>query len=170
MVTRDSVGSWLEGGPGGHDDGTARGERLGLAPTGPGSLARLGRRLAALAIDWVACLAVSAVLLPSRTDGLFLLRGDSLGTLAVFALENLVLVATLGTTLGHRLMGLQVRRTIPRTPQTPAGTPAVSAAPPGLLAALVRTALLCLVLPAAVWDGDGRGLHARAAGTVLVRR
>ncbi|MBO3086920.1 RDD family protein [Cellulomonas dongxiuzhuiae] len=167
MVTRDSVGSWLEGGPGGRDDGGVRGARLGLAPTGPGSLARLGRRLAALSIDWVACLAVSALLLPARSDGLFLLRGDSLGTLAVFALENLVLVGALGHTLGHRLMGLQVRRTLP---QPPAGSSPVSGGPPGLLAALVRTALLCLVLPAAVWDGDGRGLHDRAAGTVLVRR
>lgn len=164
---RDSVGSWLEGGPGGHDGGAEHGTRLGLPVTGPGSPARLGRRLAALAIDWVACLAVSAVLLPARTDGLFLLRGDSLGTLAVFAVENLVLVATLGHTLGHRLLGLQVRRLV-----RSAADQAPTAAPggPGPVAALVRTLLLCLVLPAVVWDGDGRGLHDRAAGTVLVRR
>ncbi|MCC2313274.1 RDD family protein [Cellulomonas xiejunii] len=169
MVTRDSVGSWLEGGPGGHgdDEGLPRGARLGLPATGPGSLARLGRRVVALTIDWAACLAVSAVLLPSRTDGLFLLRGDSLATLAVFALENVVLLATLGHTLGHRLLGLQVRRTIPATPD---GPPQLSQRPPGVLSALVRTVLLCLVLPAVVWDGDGRGLHDRAAGTVLVRR
>lgn len=168
MVTRDSVGSWLDGGPGGHDaDGPARGARLGLPATGSGSLARLGRRVVALTVDWVACLAVSAVLLPARADGPFLLRGDSLGTLAVFALENLVLVATLGHTLGHRLLGLQVRRTLPAVG---AGTPTLASAPPGVLAALVRTVLLCLVLPAVVWDGDGRGLHDRTAGTVLVRR
>lgn len=167
MVARDSVGSWLEGGPGGHDDGTAPGARLGLPARGPGSLARLGRRVAALAVDWVACLAVSAVLLPTTTDGPFLLRGDSLGTLAVFAVENVVLVATLGHTLGHRLLGLQVRR----TPPAPDGSaPAVLGGPPGLVAALLRTVLLCLVLPPVVWDGDGRGLHDRAARTVLVRR
>jgi len=33
----------------------------------------------------------------------------------------------------------------------------------------VRSALLCLVIPAVVWDRDGRGLHDTAAGTVLVR-
>jgi len=164
---RESMGSWLEGGPGGHDDGTVRGARLGLPASGPGSLARLGRRVAALAIDWVACLAVSAVLLPARTDGLFLLRGDSLGTLAVFAVENLVLVATLGHTLGHRLLGLQVRRLVGTADGV--GTTTASG-PPGPVAALLRTLLLCLVLPAVVWDGDGRGLHDRAAGTVLVRR
>ncbi len=167
MATRDSVGSWLEGGPGGRGDGDAAGAGLGLPPTGSGSLARLGRRVVALSVDWVACLAVSAVLLPVRDDGLFLLRGDSLGTLAVFAVENLVLVATLGHTLGHRLLGLQVRRVV-RT--APGATPQTVAGPVGVVAALVRTLLLCLVLPAVVWDSDGRGLHDRAAGTVLVRR
>ena len=41
---------------------------------------------------------------------------------------------------------------------------------PGLLRAAARTALLLLVVPAVVQDGDGRGLHDRAAGTVIVRR
>ncbi|CPU67518.1 Conserved membrane protein of uncharacterised function [Mycobacteroides abscessus] len=39
----------------------------------------------------------------------------------------------------------------------------------GLGRGLLRTVLLCLVIPAVVWDADGRGLHDRAAGTVLVR-
>jgi uncharacterized RDD family membrane protein YckC len=34
---------------------------------------------------------------------------------------------------------------------------------------LVRTVLLCLFLPAMFWDKDGRGLHDKAAGTVIVR-
>jgi len=38
------------------------------------------------------------------------------------------------------------------------------------VAALVRTLLLGLVIPAVVTDDDGRGLHDRAAGTVVVRR
>ena len=33
----------------------------------------------------------------------------------------------------------------------------------------LRTLLLCLVVPAAIWDGDGRGLHDKAAGTAVVR-
>jgi uncharacterized RDD family membrane protein YckC len=36
-------------------------------------------------------------------------------------------------------------------------------------AIVVRTGLLLLVLPAVVYDRDGRGLHDRAAGTVVVR-
>lgn len=163
MATRDSMGSWLEGGPGGGGD--REGGGLGLPAEGTGSLARLPRRLAALAIDWVACLAVSAVLFPVASDGLFLLRGHQLGTLGVFAVENLVLVGALGRTLGHRLLGMRV---------VPVGGPvrggAVVAGVPGLVRGLVRSVLLCLVIPAVVWDADGRGLHDRAAGTALVRR
>jgi uncharacterized RDD family membrane protein YckC len=40
----------------------------------------------------------------------------------------------------------------------------------GFARGAVRTALLCLVIPAVVWDADGRGLHDKAAGTVIVRR
>ncbi|UZN01705.1 RDD family protein [Cellulomonas sp. S1-8] len=171
MASRDSVGSWLEGGPGGRDgDGTGHGARLGLPDAGRGSMARLGRRVLALTVDWVACLAIAAVLLPERADGPFLLRGDPLGTLAVFAVENVVLVATLGHTLGHRLLGLQVRRVVRAAGVPRVAAPTLAPGAPGPVAALLRTFLLCLVLPAVVWDGDGRGMHDRAAGTVLVRR
>jgi uncharacterized RDD family membrane protein YckC len=40
----------------------------------------------------------------------------------------------------------------------------------GLLGGALRTFLLCLILPAAVFDKDHRGLHDLAAGTVVVRR
>ena len=40
----------------------------------------------------------------------------------------------------------------------------------GLWRPIVRTALLVLVTPAVIWDPDQRGLHDKAAGTVLVRR
>lgn len=113
-----------------------------------------------LGIDWVASLAVSAALFD----------GDPMATLGVFAVENVVLVATLGHTLGHRVAGLRVRRLLaPRTGPTPVDAPADAGAP-GLIPALVRTVLLCLVVPAVVWDADGRGLHDRAAGTAIVRR
>jgi hypothetical protein len=29
---------------------------------------------------------------------------------------------------------------------------------------------VCLLIPALIWDRDGRGLHDRSIGTVLVRR
>ena len=143
MAAREDMGSWLGGGP---SDDASRG-RLGLPVRGPGSLAGLGRRLVALAIDWLLCLAISAAFAD----------GAPMATLGIFALENVLLVGTVGFTIGHRLLGLRVRDL---------ATPGV----PGLLKAAVRTVLLCLVIPAVVWDAEGRSLHDRAAGTVIVRR
>jgi uncharacterized RDD family membrane protein YckC len=37
------------------------------------------------------------------------------------------------------------------------------------LRVLLRQVLVCLAVPAMIWDLDGRGLHDKAAGTVLVR-
>jgi uncharacterized RDD family membrane protein YckC len=34
---------------------------------------------------------------------------------------------------------------------------------------VLRTLLLCLVIPAVIWDSHGRGLHDRAAGSIVVR-
>ncbi|WP_242454221.1 RDD family protein [Bailinhaonella thermotolerans] len=116
-----------------------------MPETGPGSIARPARRLGALLVDWLACTAIAV--------GLF--QSTSVLTLGIFALENLVLLTTLGTTLGHRLFGLRVTG-LGGGPVTP-------------LAALIRTALLCLFIPAVVSDDDFRGLHDRLAGTVIVR-
>jgi hypothetical protein len=91
-----------------------------------------------------------------------------MATLGVFAIENLVLVGTLGTTVGHRLLGLRVVRVASGV--TEPTEPTELAAQPGVLAGAVRAVLLCLVIPAVVWDADGRGMHDRLAGTVIVRR
>lgn len=165
MTTRENVGSWLEGGPGGDPGG--RGARLGLPAQGSGSAAGVGRRIVALVVDWVVCLAISATFFPADATAAFLLRADSMVTLAVFALENLLLVGLLGFTLGHRLLGMRVRT----AGHAPGGAPVPDdGRAPGLVRAFVRTLLLCLVIPAAVWDSDGRGLHDRLAGTAIVRR
>ncbi|MFF2622915.1 RDD family protein [Oerskovia jenensis] len=145
MVSREDVGSWLEGTPTGGQSG--RGGRLGLPSDGPGSLATVGRRAVALVVDWVLCLLISYLVFDA----------NSMATLGVFAVENLLLVSTLGYTVGHRLLGLQVR--------VLGGEGRMV----GLWRGFVRTVLLCLVVPAVVWDGDGRGMHDKAAGTVIVR-
>ena len=84
------------------------------------------------------------------------LRGDGHGrqnfiVLAVFALMNILLVGTLGTTIGHRFMGLQVRN--------------VTGGRATFVQAVVRTFLLCLAIPAVIWDRDGRGLHDKGCPT-----
>ena len=170
MARRGDIGSWLEQAPG---RGSARGARLGLPASGRGSLAGAGRRTAALLVDWVACLLISAALFPgARAAAFSLVRGDPMATLAIFALENVVLVGTVGHTLGHRVLDLRVR-TAATAPDAGTGGTADPTAPdraPGLVRAALRTVLLLLVVPAVVQDADGRGLHDRAAGTAIVRR
>ena len=170
VANRREVGSWLDGGPGPGDAAGGRGQRLGLPETGSGAMARWGRRAVALVIDWMACLLISAAFFPVDPEAFVLSRGSSVATLGIFAVENVVLVGSIGYTLGHRLLGLRVRRVFPPQPGSPAADPVWETAAPGFLSALVRTLLLCLVVPAVVWDADGRGLHDRLAGTAIVRR
>lgn len=118
---------------------------------GRGSLARLGRRVAALVIDWLLCELIAFAFLGFRP-------GSGTGSwipLAVFAVENLLLVGTWGSTVGHRLLGMRVIR--------------MNGLPAGPVPGFVRTVLLCLLVPALIWDRDNRGLHDKAAGTVLIR-
>lgn len=148
---------------------TPRGVRLGLPESGAGALAPVGRRVVALVIDWMACLLISGAFFAADPSAFLLSRGNPWATLGIFALENVLLVGSIGNTLGHRLLGLRVRRVFPDRPADKAD-PVWASAAPGFLSALVRTVLLCLVVPAAVWDSDGRGLHDRVAGTAIVRR
>ena len=145
MVDRKDIGSWLSGPD---TSGISRypGERLGLPESGPGSIARAGRRILAIIIDWGIALLISN----------FAFGGNSWATLAVFAVEQTLLVGTLGYSIGHRAMGLAVVK--------PGG------GVPGPLAALVRAVLLCLVIPAVIFDPDQRGLPEKAMNTMLTRR
>ena len=156
MVDRKDVASWLEGPHASRtsDAGSYPGQRLGMPREGSGSVARFGRRAVALAVDWLLCQVIAMGLLGYRLGqggaGSFL-------PLAVFLAENAVLVGTVGFTVGHRVLGMQVVR-------------AADGAPAGPLAGLIRSLLLALAIPALIWDRDERGLHDRAAGTVIVRR
>ena len=119
---------------------------------GPGSLARFGRRLVAVMVDWFLSTMIAAGLMGYR------LGSGGLGPfkpLAVFVVMNLLLVGTLGFTIGHRLLGIRVV--------------CVGGASAGPLRAAVRTILLALVIPAVIWDRDTRGFHDKLARTVPVR-
>jgi uncharacterized RDD family membrane protein YckC len=156
VVDRKDVGSWLEG-PGSRTARTGEypGERLGLPREGSGSIGRVGRRLLGVLVDWTLCTFIAFGLFDVPLPFTDTADGGAWITLAVFAVENLLLVGTLGYTIGHRVLGLQVR--------------SVNGAAARPVQVLVRTALLCLFLPAMFWDRDGRGLHDKAAGTVIVR-
>jgi uncharacterized RDD family membrane protein YckC len=122
------------------------GKRVGLPEDGPGSLAKMGRRSLALALDWAIALMVS---------GAFF-GGDNTATLSFFMLEQWLLVATLGNSFGHLVAGIKVKK--------------LDGSHVGLVSSLVRIGLILLVIPAVIWDADNRGLHDKAAKTILVRR
>ncbi|MEY9990802.1 putative RDD family membrane protein YckC [Streptomyces sp. V4I8] len=154
MDKRQAIGSWLSGPRAAAEDAGVdfgyRGQQLGLPEDGPGSIARPGRRLGALAVDWGICLLIAYGLI---TDG----YGQATGNwaLLLFFLMSVLTVGTVGFTPGKRLFGLRVV-----TLETGTVNP---------LRALLRSALLCVAIPALIWDRDGRGLHDRLARTVEVR-
>ena len=121
------------------------GERLGLPETGSGSIARPGRRILALIVDW----AIASLL------SFAFFRYDSWATLGIFALLQYMFIPTIGGSIGHRILGLRLV--------------ALNGTWVGLWRPLVRTVLLCVVIPAVVWDSDQRGFHDKVAGTALLR-
>lgn len=154
MDKRQAIGSWLSGPRAAAEEAGVdfgyRGQHLGLPEAGPGSIARPGRRLGALAVDWGLCLLIAYGLI---TDGYG--QATSNWALLIFFLMSVLTVGTLGFTPGKRLFGLRVV--------------ALDTGTVNPLRALLRTALLCLAIPALIWDRDGRGLHDRLARTVEVR-
>ncbi|WP_033325493.1 RDD family protein [Streptomyces yerevanensis] len=154
MDNRQAIGSWLSGPRAAAEEAGAdfgyRGEQLGLPESGPGSIARPGRRLGALAVDWGLCLLIAYGLL---TDGYNQATGN--WALLIFFVMSVLTVGTIGFTPGKRLFGLRVLTLETGTVQP--------------VRALLRTVLLCVAIPALIWDRDGRGLHDRLARTVEVR-
>jgi uncharacterized RDD family membrane protein YckC len=122
------------------------GWRLGRPQEGRGSVARPGRRIAAICIDLALCAIIAWVFF----------FGEQFASLTIFALEQIVFLITLGGSIGHLVMGLRL--------VTLKGEHC------GVWRPILRTVLLCLLIPALIWDRDQRGLHDVFAGTVLVRR
>lgn len=151
-MDRRDIGSWLEGPRARTAGGDYPGQRLGMPPSGPGAIGAFGPRLLGVVIDWTLCQLIAAAFL-----GVSWGQGGprSFLVLAVFAVENLLLVGTVGCTLGQRVAGVQVR--------------SLTGGRATFLQVLIRTVLLCLFLPAVFWDRDGRGGHDRMPNTVLVR-
>ena len=112
------------------------------------------RRLGALVVDWIACVLVTILLLgPARygqdsTSGLIVL--------AVYFVEASLGTAFTGGSFGQMLLGIRVLR--------------IDGRPLSLLAAAVRTFLVCLVVPPLIFKPEsGRGLHDLATGSATYR-
>jgi uncharacterized RDD family membrane protein YckC len=139
------MGGWLTGvfTPG--HPSTYPGAELGLPETGPRSVSRMGRRIAALFVDWLLCLLITSAFTHTA----------QYWTIVAFAAEVWLLTALTGFTVGKRFVGIRVAR--------------LDGKPVGFWWALVRTVLLIALIPPLVNDGDLRGLHDRAANTVVIR-
>ena len=121
------------------------GKRLGLPFSGTGSLAKMGRRVAALAIDWAVALLIA--------NSFF--KYDNTAIMVIFFGVNYLFEVTAQGTIGHRLLGMRLVR--------------LDRSWVGFWRPMIRNLLLILVIPVAIWDADGRGLHDKAAGTILIR-
>lgn len=155
----NSKRSWLDGPqiPGELDDdlspGKWPGEKLGLPKTGPTSLASVGRRAVGVTIDWVICWFLAMA---------FVRFSDVLGstptvTLLFWAVLGIVCGWLFSRTPGHVVLGMGIARVD------------VGGAKVGLWRAIVRTFFTAFILPAAMVDADGRGMHDRATGTAVIR-
>jgi uncharacterized RDD family membrane protein YckC len=113
----------------------------------------LGRRFAALMVDWLACYFIVA----ASAGGLGAMASNrSLSVLGLFFTEVLILSALQGATLGHRIFGIKIVRFTDGGAITP-------------VQALIRSALLVTVIFAITFDENGRGMHERLSGSVLTR-
>jgi uncharacterized RDD family membrane protein YckC len=107
----------------------------------------MGLRLLALIIDWLSSLLIGAVV--TRVWG-------GLTPLVIFYAEILIFTTLLGASAGQRLLRIEVR--------------SVDGGRLSPVAVVIRSLLLFMAVPAVIYDRDGRGLHDRAARTIVLRK
>jgi hypothetical protein len=157
-----SFGSWLSGAPlpdpagGEQQPNDYPGQALGLPSSGPRSLAGMGRRVLAVAVDWLIALGLAAWVM--RLDGSGTLAGYPEAVVEViwFAL-GVIGVRLFSFTPGQFAFGLLVVSVDDRLHV-------------GIGRAVVRGLLVGLVIPTLFVDRDGRGLQDRLTATAVARR
>lgn len=112
----------------------------------------MGRRLGGLLVDCVLAELVTSLFAHVRLDAPQTLNYWSLLT---WFLITVIGTSFFGTTPGMVLLGIRVARLD--------GRPMV-----GVWRAVIRAVLVALVVPAVIWDGDHRGLHDKAANTIVL--
>jgi uncharacterized RDD family membrane protein YckC len=134
-------------------EGDWGGKGYGLPAEGPGSVATFNSRLGAVLVDLLVGALIGGLINSFVTDpGLASKQGAGVGALV---LMYAVLLPTTGQTLGMRVARIRVLR-------LKGGLLAVPAA-------FVRGLLVALTLPALFTDREGRGLHDKLVGSVVVR-
>lgn len=154
------IASWLSG-PGSAETGDYPGQRLGVPRSGSGSLAGFGRRLLALAADWLIAYGLAGLAMAAGVVSSALL---STAVLVIWLVLGIVAVRLFGFTPGQYGCGLRV------VPVAAAGVPSPAGDGVGIGRATARGLLVALVIPALFTDADGRGLQDLLTGTAVVRR
>lgn len=156
------LGSWLSGSDPSGESGANEypGQRLGLPPSGPGSIAGFGRRIAALLIDWFIAyglvgLLVAVALMNQQTFLYTPLGSTSIAV--VWVVLGIISVRLFGFTPGQLALGVRVASIDNRIHV-------------GLGRATVRGILVFFVIPALFTDSDLRGYQDRFTGTAVVKR
>lgn len=156
------LGSWLSGSDPSGESGANEypGQRLGLPPSGPGSIAGFGRRIAALLIDWFIAyglvgLLVAVGLMDQQTFLYTPLGSTSIAV--VWVVLGIISVRLFGFTPGQLALGVRVASIDNRIHV-------------GLGRATVRGILVFFVIPALFTDSDLRGYQDRFTGTAVVKR
>jgi len=130
------------------------GQALGLPAEGRGSLASWRSRVAALILDWAACMAIAVGLFGSGV-----LTGGGWRAwmiLTTFFVQSTVLSWLMGGSFGQLICRIAVIR--------------IDREPLGLPRAILRAALVSLALPPLIISADRRGLQDLVAGTVVLNR
>jgi len=150
------IGSWLSGPDSANPSADTRypGQALGFPETGSRSLARMGRRFAALTVDWFIAYGLAAL---GMTFGIGTIQTLSTTVLLVWFVLGVLSVRLFGFTPGQYALGLMV-------------VPVDNRLHVGSGRAIVRGLLIALAIPALFTDADGRGMQDRATGTAVVRR
>ena len=120
--------------------------------SGPGSVATFGARLLAFLVDGI----LADVLAVIVNGGYHTSDRQNLSSYLGFLLLEIVFVTLASQTPGMRVAGIAVVR------ERDVGRPFIGWV-------LLRTLLLAVVAPALVIDTNGRAMHDRAAGTVMLR-
>lgn len=155
-----TISSWLSGPESVGPDRRAGypGQTLGLPARGPGSLAGTGRRLLALAVDWLVGYGLAGLGVRLGWIGPELL---ATAVLVIWLVLGVVALRLFGFTPGQFALGLRV---------APVGPADQRSAGVGIVRAVLRGLLIALVIPPLFTDADGRGLQDRATATAVVRR
>lgn len=155
-----TISSWLSGPESAEPDPQHGypGEMLGLPVRGPGSLAGMGRRLLALAADWLVGYGLASL---GVAVGMITPELLPTAVLVIWLVLGVVALRLFGFTPGQFGCGLRV---------APVGAADQRSAGVGIIRAVARGVLIALVIPPLFADADGRGLHDRATATAVVRR